>query len=246
MPIRRCFFVVFFLLTAVLLSPAYADGGLLWGATDRQPIVVPRSDPLHTVTANVPSLFIGSSGHSLFAPYPVRAKAPVYIPPAAGDGSAASRIRDIIASAEAGRAGYDAVVWAARIKPPQPPTAMTVGDIYDWIVATPNQHHAIGRYQFIPSTLRRLVALTGAGRDQLFSPAYQDQLADILLAEAGLEAFHANQIGRAAFMNNLAKIWAGLPNTSGKSHYHGISGNKATMTWATFNAQMAAIYPDSS
>ena len=246
MPIRRCFFVVFFLLTAVLVSPAYAEGGLLWGTTDRQPIVAPRSEPMHTVSANLPSLFIGSSGNSLFAPYPVRAKAPLSLAPVTGDGSPASRIRDIIASAEAGRAGYDAVVWAARIKTPKPPTAMTVGEIFDWIAATPNQHHAIGRYQFIPSTLRRLVTLTGAGREQPFSPAYQDQLADILLAEAGLHAFHARQIGRATFMNNLAKIWAGLPNTSGRSHYHGISGNRATMTWASFNAQMAAIYPGAS
>lgn len=244
MPIRRCFLVLFFLFTAALLTPAYAEGGLLWGNADRRPLVSARPDPIHTVTPNLPTLFIGSAGNSLFAPYPMRAKATVAIPLMSGDAAPESRIRDIIASAEAGRAGYDAVVWAARVKTPKPPTAMTVGEIYDWIVATPNQHHAIGRYQFIPATLRRLVAMTGAGRDQPFTPAFQDQLADILLAEAGLHAFHARQIGRVTFMNNLAKIWAGLPNATGKSHYHGFAGNKATMTWASFTAQMDEIYPE--
>jgi muramidase (phage lysozyme) len=119
---------------------------------------------------------------------------------------------------------------------------MTVGEVYDWIKATPRQHHAIGRYQFIPKTLRRLVRITGAGRDQPFTPAYQDQLADILLAEAGIHRYHAREIGRVSFMNNLAKIWAGFPNSSGRSHYHGFAGNKATMTWAQFSQEMAAIY----
>lgn len=245
MPIRRCFLVLFFLFTAVMLTPAYAEGGLLWGNAARQPIVAARPDPMHTVTPNIPSLFVGNAGGGLFAPYPVRAKAPIAVAPSAAFATPESRIRDLIASAEAGRAGYDAVVWAARIKTPKPPTQMTVGEIYDWIVATPNQHHAIGRYQFIPSTLRRLVAITGAGRDQPFTPAFQDQLADILLAEAGLHAFHDRQIGRVTFMNNLAKIWAGLPNSTGKSHYHGFAGNKATMTWANFTAEMDDIYPQS-
>jgi hypothetical protein len=44
-------------------------------------------------------------------------------------------------------------------------------------------------------------------------------------------------------MNNLAKIWAGLPNSTGKSHYHGYAGNQATMTWARFDAEMAMIFP---
>lgn len=243
MPIKRCFFVILVLCGAAVFAPVQAQDGLLWGASDRQPILTTRAIPIHTVAANRPTLFIGTSGNSLFAPYPVRTSPPISATPVPLATTPAGRIRDIIASAEAGRAGYDAVVWAARIKPPKPPTKMTIGEIYDWIVATPNQHHAIGRYQFIPSTLRRLVTQTGAGRDQPFTPAYQDQLADILLVEAGIRDFQAHRITRATFMNNLAKIWAGLPNASGRSHYHGIAGNKATMSRAHFDAEMAAIYP---
>jgi len=36
----------------------------------------------------------------------------------------------------------------------------------------------------------------------------QDQLALILLNEAGLEAFQARSLPRRAFMKNLARIWA--------------------------------------
>ena len=228
---------LFFMVCLMFGASAQAQEGLLWGNAARPSLLAPRVDPTHTVSSNNPALFAGTTGHSLFAPYPVRQKAPL-----GQQLGPASQIRDLIASAEAGAAGYDAVVWAARVKPPKPPSQMTVGEIYDWIKATPRQHHAIGRYQFIPSTLRRLVGITGVGRDQPFTPQYQDQLADILLAEAGMHRYHAREIGRVTFMNNLAKIWAGFPNASGRSHYHGFAGNKATMSWATFSQEMAAIY----
>ena len=44
-------------------------------------------------------------------------------------------------------------------------------------------------------------------------------------------------------MHNLARIWAGLPTASGRSHYHGHAGNRATMTWARFESAMAPIFP---
>lgn len=158
---------------------ARADGGLLWSSEGRVALIAPRIDEVHTVSANRPSLIAGTTGNSLLAPYPVR--------PGKGQRGHVpdhvARLLDLIASAEAGSAGYDAVVWAARIKPPKPPTQMTLGEIDAWTRATPRQHHAIGRYQFIPSTLRRLVRITGAGPDQVFTPRYQDQLALILLQE---------------------------------------------------------------
>lgn len=120
---------------------------------------------------------------------------------------------------------------------------MTLAEVFKWIDATPGQPHAIGRYQFVPKTLRRVVAKTGIKASQRFSPKVQDQLADVLLAEAGLHRFRSGKLTRKAFMNNLAKIWAGLPNSSGKSHYHGYAGNKATVSWARFDAVMARISP---
>jgi len=239
--VLRITLVLSLFLVAAVAARAEAEGGLLWDRGAQALIVPPvvyASEPPEIDSVNRPTLFAGTSGSSLFAPYPVRHKAPYPSPSI----TPAARILDLIASAEAGRAGYDAVVWAARIKPPKPPTQMTLGEIEQWISATPRQHHAIGRYQFIPSTLRRLVRITGAGPSQRFTPTYQDQLAKILLDEAGMQSYHNRDIGRVTFMNNLAKIWAGLPNSSGRSHYHGYAGNKATITWAQFSAEMAAIY----
>jgi muramidase (phage lysozyme) len=122
---------------------------------------------------------------------------------------------------------------------------MTLREIYAWIDATPGQHHAIGRYQFIPKTLKRLATILGADLDDTFDPQMQNALSDILLLEAGYNDVANGQISRHAFMNNLAKIWAGLPNTSGKSHYHGYAGNRASITWAEFDAEMKIIFPRS-
>jgi hypothetical protein len=156
------------------------------------------------------------------------------------------KLRDLIGSAESKRNGYNAVQLGAKIKPSKVPTQMTLREIYAWIEATPNQQHAIGRYQFIPATLKRLVTSAGIGLDETFSSKVQNKLCDILLLEAGYEDIVSGQISRKTFMNNLAKIWAGLPNSSGKSHYDGYAGNSASITWTKFDAEMQKIFPNST
>jgi len=195
------------------------------------------------------SLFVGKTPQSLFAqPRPVAPDLAAPDMPGALNralrGSQVEQLRSLIAVVEAGRAGYDAVQHGARIKPPKRPTQMTINEIYAWIKATPGQPHAIGRYQFIPPTLRSVVARAGVDPRSRFSPQVQDRLGDVLLADAGLHRLQSGQISRVAFMNGLAKIWAGLPNSTGKSHYHGYAGNKAGMSWQRFNTAMARIFPD--
>ncbi|MEL6808222.1 MAG: hypothetical protein AAFO97_10620 [Pseudomonadota bacterium] len=204
--------------------------------------------PLYAQTAvrapNSPSLFAGKTGNSLFRPMPVSIRVPSGLAAAPfADLGAVWQLRALIAQAEAGAKGYDAVQYGADILPSGPPTTLTIAQIYQWIDDTPGQPHAIGRYQFIPPTLRRLVRRLGLSHEARFSPQVQDQLANILLYEAGMQRFLAGELDRQSFMNNLAKIWAGLPNDTGKSHYHGFAGNKATMTWVYFDAQMARIFP---
>ena len=195
------------------------------------------------------SLFSGRQGRSMFAPVAVRLPVDpvaalngartVPLPNAQG----VAGLLDLIASAEAGPAGYNAVVWSAKIKTPKPPTAMTLDEIYRWIEQTPNQNHAIGRYQFIPNTLRNLVKRLGVPKNTQFTPQVQDQLANLLLEDAGYSEFAARKMSQKTFMNNLAKIWAGLPTSNGKSHYDGLAGNKAVLTWARFEASMTRIFP---
>ncbi|SEQ23726.1 hypothetical protein [Thalassovita taeanensis] len=157
-------------------------------------------------------------------------------------GGRISRLKSLIALAEAGPHGYDAVQYSATRKPGARPTEMTLAEIFTWIKRTPGQNHAIGRYQFIPATLRDLVRRGGIPISARFTPQLQDRLADILLQDAGLHAFQSGRISRTRFMNNLSLIWAGLPTSSGKSAYHGYAGNRATISWATYNQEMAAIF----
>lgn len=197
------------------------------------------------------SLFAGQVAGSFFEPLPPRDRTrrgyrdigQSAIMALGPDASAVERLRHLIGLAEAGAKGYDAINYGARRLTPLPPTSMTLGEIYAWIAETPGQPHAIGRYQFIPSTLKRLAKQIGAGEHERFSPRLQDRLADELFAEAGFAAYRDGLMGRTQFMNNLAKIWAGLPNSSGRSHYHGYAGNKATMTWARFEAEVAQMFP---
>ncbi|MGY9045845.1 hypothetical protein P775_28275 [Puniceibacterium antarcticum] len=231
-----------------LPTSALADSATLFGGSgflqNRRAFIpqTARADP-QEVPRRVASLFAGQEGSSLFAPWPQRylaSDSPFAWGPNA---TAAERIRHLIGYAEAGSLGYDAVQYGAVQKPAKRPTNMTLIEIYRWIADTPGQPHAIGRYQFIPETLKRVVAKTGTDVGQFFSPQLQDQLADVLLVEAGLNDFHAGQIGQQAFMNNLAKIWAGLPTSSGRSHYDGFAGNRATMTWDRFDKEIASIFP---
>jgi muramidase (phage lysozyme) len=190
------------------------------------------------VWTKAPSLFAGQSGQSFFAPYPERSRARGM---SAGDATGVARIRQIIGEAESRHHGYDAVQHGARIKPQKDPTDMTLAEIFAWIDATPGQPHAIGRYQFIPTTLRWLVVRLGVRESVVFTPKLQDDLADLLLQDAGIHAFRSGQMPRHDFMHNLAKTWAGLPTSEGVSYYDGYAGNSASMSWEDFDAQMALV-----
>ena len=182
------------------------------------------------------SLFVGEAEGGLFAALPGRLDAPLR-----RGGGKVARLHDLIAKAEAGRMGYDAVQHGARVKPPKRPTQMTLGEIYAWIRATPGQPHAIGRYQFIPATLRHSAKRLDLPPETRFSPAVQDRLANLLLGDAGFEKVQRGEITAEAFMLNLAKIWAGLPLPSGRSYYEGYAGNKATMDYVVFAREVRAI-----
>ena len=163
------------------------------------------------------------------------------IKPLYGDTST-QKLKSLISRAESPRLGYDSVVLSAKRKPNRPPSQMTLREVFQWIRATPNQNHAIGRYQFIPATLKRLVNKTGLPHDVRFDPKTQDMLADVLLQEAGYHSFLTGRMSRHRFMNGLARIWAGLPTSNGRSYYHGHAGNRATISWAHYDAAMQDIF----
>lgn len=248
MTLMRDLSLAVFLLGLLIAVPQTAPADAL-PLTGRSSILTDRvaliqiNLPDKPTQAKVASLFIGSAENSFFAPYPERFQPQRQQMISRGTGAPAEMVRHLIAAAEAGKLGYDAINHGAKRLPAARPTSLTLAEIYHWIDATPGQPHAIGRYQFIPSTLRRLVKGQGIDPRSRFTPDLQDQLADVLLAEAGLNEMEQGQIGRHRFMNNLAKIWAGLPTSSGRSVYDGYAGNRATMTWSRYDAEMTKIFP---
>ncbi|WP_246175831.1 hypothetical protein [Roseovarius bejariae] len=200
----------------------------------RQPLFTVQGET--TAKARLASLFMDEADGGLFAALPGRREAPLR-----QGGGKAARLHDLIARAEAGPMGYDAVQHGARVKPPKRPTDMSLGEIFAWIAATPGQPHAIGRYQFIPATLRHSVKRLGLPPETRFSPEVQDRLANLLLGDAGFLKAQTGEITAETFMLNLAKIWAGLPLPSGRSYYQGYAGNTATMEYAVFAREVRAI-----
>lgn len=256
--------LLFVALGAAIAEPSAKIGGSLF-FQNRSPLAQTRDpQPLIRATTQSPSLVSTDANLGFFAPLPERPdpiakpipiNLPIALPAQSHVMTAAKRakyrhpqmatsvdmIRFIIGQAESRRDGYDAVQHGAKVRPAKRPTQMTIGEIYAWIDATPGQPHAIGRYQFIPKTLKRVVTEVGVPQDAVFSPDVQDALADVLLADAGLHKFQSGTLKRHDFMNNLAKIWAGLPTSNGRSHYDGFAGNKASITWKAFDAHMQKI-----
>jgi len=148
----------------------------------------------------------------------------------------------LIGSAEAGRAGYDAIHHRAWVLPDKAPTQMTVQEIVDWIDATPRQNHAIGRYQIIPMTLSYLISVEDVPMNAVFTPALQDRLAVRLINDAGLPEFLSGQMAPVDFLDSLAFVWAGLPLGSGLSAYEGFAGNSATISRRHYEDRFVEIF----
>ena len=154
-----------------------------------------------------------------------------------------ANLRNLIASAEAGAGGYDAVAYGADVPPPSQASTMRLGEVRAWAQATPGQNHAIGRYQVIPKTFERLMKATGSSEDAAFDAKLQDRWANVLIEEAGYSAFLVGEITPDAFMDRLAHIWAGLPLGDGRSAYEGVAGNRATIRRSAYARGIAQIFP---
>jgi len=152
------------------------------------------------------------------------------------------RLFAVIAFAEAPRRRYDAIHGSATRLPSKRPTQMTLGEIKTWIKDTPGQHHAIGNFQIIPSTLLNLQQRLGMPDATVFNRATQNRMGALLVADAGYSRAVAGTLPLSQFMDNLARIWAGLPLETGKSAYHGYAGNRATVTRAFFAKQVTEIF----
>ena len=107
----------------------------------------------------------------------------------------------------------------------------TVGQVMDM---QRSSLYAVGRYQFIPSTLRWAVRHSSVDELDMFTPEVQDRLMATLViykrpaVGAYLRGDH-DLLGWA--LNELAKEWASIEYRYGRSYY-GVGGNRAKVTRA--------------
>jgi hypothetical protein len=112
---------------------------------------------------------------------------------------------------------------------------LTGGTINDAIrIGKENVSHgaassAVGRYQFLSSTLEGLKKEMGLSGNEKFDEAMQDKLAGQLMKRRGLDDYISGKISQEKFMENLSKEWASLPkDISGRGSYDGDkAGNHA-------------------
>lgn len=113
-------------------------------------------------------------------------------------------------------------------------TDMTIREVLAWqaeYVAKGSPSSAVGRYQFLNTTLESLVNEHNIDMSTKFNEGTQDTLAAHLLERRGGEAYVNQELSKQDFAANLAKEWASLPIVKGvhpeKSYYEGDGLNKA-------------------
>lgn len=127
-------------------------------------------------------------------------------------------------------------------------TSMTVGEVLAWqkqFIEQGNPSSAVGRYQFIDSTLRGLIHQLNIDETAMFDEALQDKLAVALLERRGIREYANDKISREEFAHNLSKEWAALPRAIGdrpeQSYYAGDGLNKAQLSVAEMYASIATV-----
>ena len=106
-----------------------------------------------------------------------------------------------------------------------------------------SQLYAVGRYQFIPSTLRFAVRHSSVSELDMFTPEVQDRLmvALILYKRPAVGAYIRGDhelLGWA--LNELAKEWASIEYRNGRGFYDHVGGNRASIS----RAEIAEVLQD--
>lgn len=95
--------------------------------------------------------------------------------------------------------------------------------------------YAVGRYQFIPSTLRFAVDSSSVSTQDKFTPEVQDRLmAALILYKRPLiiTYLQSNHDNLDAALKELAREWASVEYSNGYSYYSNVGGNRASISRA--------------
>ena len=103
--------------------------------------------------------------------------------------------------------------------------------------------YAVGRYQFIPSTLRWAVRHSSVDELDMFTPEVQDRLMAtlVILKRPAVGAYLRGDhdlLGWA--LNELAKEWASIEYRNGRSYYS-VGGNRAKISRAEVSSVLQTI-----
>lgn len=113
-------------------------------------------------------------------------------------------------------------------------TSMTIAQVYNLqsqMLRQGKESSAVGRYQYISTSLKEMVNLLGLDiQTTKFDEKTQDSIAIAdLRRRAGLDNWLSGSLSNERFLENLSRIWAGLPSPSkgGASFYSGVGSNAA-------------------
>jgi hypothetical protein len=118
-----------------------------------------------------------------------------------------------------------------------PLTEMTLGQVMslqNQMKQKGSPSTAVGKYQFINSTLGNIARKMGIGPNEPFNEETQDKLALGLLKGRGLDDFMSGKLSRSAFIDNIAQEWAIVKGSSGRGAYDGDGLNRAALNIGDF------------
>ena len=184
---------------------------------------------LNTILAATPDV---ASKLKKSTPLDIKAKGPVQLPPLKQDSATKGKVGEVlnlIARYES-KGNYN-VISGGKSVPEL--TNMTLADVInfqnDLIKTKKTPSSAVGRYQYIRDSLKMVADQMSLDYNTTkFNPETQDAIATYdLRRRAQLDRWLDDQLSDEEFLNNVAKIWAGIPTTGGLSAYHNVGNNKA-------------------
>lgn len=164
--------------------------------------------------------------------------APRELPPLSTDSATSGKVGELlnfIARYES-RGDYNIMVGGKRGNL----TGMTVREVLDMqkdMIARGHESTAVGRYQYIRSTLLGTARQMGLSGNEKFDEKTQDALAIYTLrTSCNLDGWLSGKVDDETFLNKIAQIWASIPKSTGGSAYAGVGSNKAgTSTTVALN-----------
>jgi hypothetical protein len=97
---------------------------------------------------------------------------------------------------------------------------------------------AIGKYQFMQSTINGLIAKGVISPTDKFDASTQEKMGMALLEGRGYSKYKSGNMSAEDFANSIAAEWAGMPMPTGQSRYAGDGKNKALVSRQEFIAQL--------